>query len=76
MNVINQSGKPFHKTFIFKFMKQHILEKTSMKVINVVKPLHIVVFFTDMKEHIPVRDPMNVINVVKPFQVKVIFNVM
>lgn len=56
-------------------MKEHILEKNSMKIINVIKHLHIVLLFTDMKEHILVRDPMNVINVVKTFQVKVIFNV-
>jgi KRAB domain-containing zinc finger protein len=54
-------------------MKEYILERNPMNVINVIKPLHITVVFKTIKEHILERNPMNVINVVKPFHIIIIF---
>jgi hypothetical protein len=54
-------------------MKEHILERNPMNVINVVKPFYIPAIFECMKEHILERNLTNVINVVKPLHKGVIF---
>jgi KRAB domain-containing zinc finger protein len=48
-------------------MKEDIVERNPMNVINVVKPFYIPAIFECMKEHILERNPMNVVNVVNPF---------
>ncbi|XP_036031673.1 zinc finger protein 844-like, partial [Onychomys torridus] len=67
---------------IFDCMKEHILERNPMNVINVVKPLLFTllllktVFFKGMKGHILERNPMHVVSVVKPLLITIIFNCM
>ncbi|GAB1303434.1 hypothetical protein APTSU1_001868500 [Apodemus speciosus] len=57
--------KPFYFKVISKDIKEHILERNLMNVINVVKPFQITVISKDIKEHILERILINMINVVK-----------
>ena len=53
-------------------MKEVILEKNPLKILNVVKPLQIKVMSMYIKEYILERNHMNVINVVKPLHKRLI----
>ncbi|GAB1298383.1 Zinc finger protein 997 [Apodemus speciosus] len=60
---------------ISNIIKDHILERNFMNVINVVKPLQVTVVSNIIKEHILERNLMNVISVVKPVQVTVVCSI-
>ncbi|XP_051014177.1 zinc finger protein 844-like, partial [Acomys russatus] len=51
-------------------IKEHILERNLMNVMNVVKPLHYTVILKYIKEYILERNPANVINVIETFHNK------
>ncbi|KAK7795009.1 hypothetical protein U0070_014602, partial [Myodes glareolus] len=55
--------KPLDIRVIFKYIKEHILEKNPMNVISVVKPLLLPVISKNIKEPILERNPINVISV-------------
>jgi KRAB domain-containing zinc finger protein len=58
--------KPLHIIVISKYIKEHILERIPMNVINVARPLHMKIISKYIKEYILERNPMNVSNVVNP----------
>jgi hypothetical protein len=56
--------KPLYIIVIFKYIKEHTLEKNCMNVISAIKPLYIRIASSYIKEHKLERNSMNV-NVVK-----------
>ncbi|GAB1303395.1 Predicted gene 10772 [Apodemus speciosus] len=52
--------KPFQVTVLSSTIKEHVLERIHMNVMNVVKPLQVTVISTDMKEHILERNLLNI----------------
>ena len=61
--------KPLQIRIILKDMKEFILERNLMNVIDMRKPLHITVISKYINEHIVERSPVIVINVLKPLHV-------
>ena len=56
----------FHKAVSSKYINDHIQERNSTNVINVLKPYYNTVVFKFIKEHVLERNPLNVSNMVMP----------
>ncbi|XP_036037886.1 zinc finger protein 440-like [Onychomys torridus] len=54
-------------------IKEVVLQRNHMNILNVVKHLNVIVILKGMKKHILERSPMNVISVVKPLHIKTVF---
>jgi hypothetical protein len=57
--------KVFHNTIISEYIKESILIRNIMNVINMVNLLHHLVIFEYREEYIVERNLMNISNVVK-----------
>lgn len=66
--IIINGVKPSHVPVIFKYMKEFILKRNPMNIVNVENPFHITVVFRFILQR-----NTNVVNVVKPLHVIVVF---
>lgn len=45
--------RPFLRTVIYKYLKEHVLARNPTNVINVIKPFHNTVICDSVEEHLP-----------------------
>lgn len=57
---------PWEVTVVYKCIREHLLVRNLINVINMAKPFHAEVFSCIIEEHVLEKDPVNVTNVVTP----------
>lgn len=63
---------PWQVTVVYKCIREHLLVRNLINVINMAKPFHAELFSCIIEEHIQETNPMNVDNVVKPFHITIV----